>query len=321
MAIILPEKAIYYDKNYTTSWIAARIARDITSFLSRHNFSVLNAIQLRNFVFNVMEKKIENAVVVFSMDIAPDTVLDDVSANCLIRQFLDAGGRIVWIGDVPFWHIGRKGIKTVDEHKEKGKKEDLLWYQKGAQVAVLGVNPVIATVPAETVNITREGKAMGLRLAWSGARPVEVPKELGSRLWWKNIRLVIRKGKGNPKSLYIGSIPKDRGMLVLAESKYLIARPLILLKKRWRLQIRKAEITLPPKIEIGPGRAEEARPEAQVFWKRYANAWFKNFNKDKPLSGFIRIWDYVPKIMTENMLEELLSVATFGLENQHTKVS
>lgn len=312
------EKVVYYDEKYTTSWIRPRIAKDITSFLSRHDFSVLDATELRNFMFDVMENKVEDTVVVFSLDVAPDTVFDDPSANCLIRQFLDAGGRIVWIGDVPFWHIGRKGIKSIPEHK----KVDLSWYQRGAHIAVLGVNPVVRTASLETVNITREGRIIGLRRAWSGVRPVEVPKELGTRLLWKNIRLVIGKGKGHPKNLYIGSIPKDRGMLVLAESRYLAARPIILVKKRWRLQVRSAEISLAPGISVAPGGGEEvARPEENVYWKRYANAWFKNFNKDKPLSGFIRIWDYIPRIMTENMLEELLGVATFGLENQHTRVS
>jgi len=311
------EKVVYHDEKYPTSWITPRIASDITSFLNQHDFSVLDANQLRNFMLNKMENKIENAVVVFSVDIAPDTVLDDPSANCLIRQFLDAGGRVVWIGDIPFWHIGRKGIKGIPRHR----KETLPWYQTGAHMAVLGVNPVIRTASLETVNITREGKTMGLVQSWSGVRPVEVPKELGARLWWKNIRLVIRKGKSHPKNLYIGSIPKDRGMLVLAESRYLAARPVILVKKRWRLQVRSAEISLPPGISIAPGGSEEvARPEENVYWKRYANAWFKNFNKDNPLSGFIRIWDYIPKIMTENMLDELLSVATFGLENQYKSV-
>jgi len=308
------EKVVYFDGKYTTSWIRPNIARDIASFLSKRAFSVLNAIQLRNFMLNFMDNKIKDAVVVFSMDVAPDTVLDDDSANCLIRQFLDAGGRIVWIGDVPFWHIGKKGIKSIAKHE---RKEDLLWYRRGAHVAVLGVNPVIRTASSEAVNITREGRIMGLKHVWSGVRPVEVPKELGSRLWWKNIRLIIRKGKGHANTRYIGSVSKDRGMFVLAQSRYLTGRPVILLKKRWRIRVRSAEITLPPKLDVAPGTSEEeeARPEEREFWKRYANAWFKNFNKDKPLSGFIRIWDYIPKIVTENMFEELLSLTTFGLEN------
>ena len=58
MAIALVEKAVYYDEKYTTSWIEAKIASDIASFLSKHDFSVLNVA--RAFKFTVIQAYVVN---------------------------------------------------------------------------------------------------------------------------------------------------------------------------------------------------------------------------------------------------------------------
>jgi hypothetical protein len=55
--------------------------------------------------------------------------------------------------------------------------------------------------------------------------------------------------------------------------------------------------------------------EKKSFWKIYANSWFKIFNKNKPNSGFIGLWDYVPIVMTDTMLNDLLSVSLHGFSD------
>ena len=310
----MTDKATYFDENYNTSWISPSIATKITSFLVKYDFSVLDAKQLRDFMIKFIEKEKDSAVIVFSMDKAPDTVLDHNDANSLIRQFLDAGGRIVWIGDIPFWHIG-KALNWLAIEKNQKKAE--LYYQTTAHMAVLGVNPVIRTASAGTVKITRKGKNFGLRYTWSGARPIDVSKKLGFRFWWQNITSTIINDNSIPISFNLGYIPKDERIIILAKSQYLTARPVILLKKRSRFRVGSAKISLPPKVDVALDNVEEeeAGPYDREFWKTYANAWFKNFNRSKPMSGFIRIWDYVPRVMTDNMLEDLLRISLYGSDD------
>lgn len=68
---------VYRDKEYTTSWISHKHADEIASYLKGKQF----------------------------------TVYDDVGANAFIRQYLDFGGRVVWIGDLPFSYRGNRGQK------------------------------------------------------------------------------------------------------------------------------------------------------------------------------------------------------------------
>jgi hypothetical protein len=259
-------------------------------------------------------KRIEKTVVVFAMDVVPQTVFEGIDANCLIRYYLDSGGRIIWIGDVPFWHIGRPGYSSISAYiADKQREKDLLWYSKGAHIAILGVNPVVRTASSELIRITQYGKTLGLKQKWSGVRPIEVVRQIGCRLWSHNIKLLIKKGIAHPKTISIGNIPKDRGLTVLAKSKYLTARPVILVKKRSRLQT--VDISLSPRISIARDEGEEeGKPEEREFWKTYANAWFKNFNREKPFSGFVRLWDYVPRFLTRTHFEDLLDIAIYGLE-------
>jgi hypothetical protein len=125
-----------------------------------------------DFMLSFLNNEIKNPVVVFSMDRAPDTILDSNDANSLVRKFLDAGGKIVWIGDVPFWHIGRS----------EPKKDDQNYYQRAAHMAILGVNPVVRTASSEPVNITRIGKTFGLKHRWSGVRPINITKDFYENL-------------------------------------------------------------------------------------------------------------------------------------------
>ena len=93
------EKIVYFDSNYNTSWICPTIATMIQSFLKKRNFISLDAVQLSDFMYQFVDGQIKKAIIVFSMDKAPETILDSDDANGLVRKYLDAGGKIVWIGD------------------------------------------------------------------------------------------------------------------------------------------------------------------------------------------------------------------------------
>lgn len=283
----LMNKIVYYDEDYTCCWIDHKKASEVANFLKNKGFVVLNADELRSWMQKVIREEVENTVAVFSLDIAPDTILDDASSNALIKQYLDTGGRIVWIGDVPFFYRGRKGARSIDELE----KEDRDFWRTGAPATILGVNPVFAA-PLETVRTTDLGSRIGLHTTWAGLRPIAIDKE---RIW---------------KRLFLKPVPKDRRIKMLAESRCLIAYPWIRSARKWRISISRVEISVSPKIEVAP---KEIPLQPYTYWETYVNAWFKNFNEKAPLSGFIRIWDFSPRIVTNNMLKDLYNVATYGL--------
>jgi len=107
----IPLKTVYRDEEYTTSWISHEHAEKIASYLKKRKFEELGANKLREWMIEVIRKGTKDTVVVFAQDVAPDTVFDDIGANALIRQYLDSGGRVVWIGDMPFSYQGKKGAK------------------------------------------------------------------------------------------------------------------------------------------------------------------------------------------------------------------
>jgi hypothetical protein len=85
-------------------------------------------------------------VAVMLQGMFPDTVADRKSASCTARRYLDAGGRLVSIGDVPFYQIGdaRGGRKA---------------WENAGHAAVLGVEHCWGA-SGETLVID-EGRAWG----------------------------------------------------------------------------------------------------------------------------------------------------------------
>lgn len=55
-----------------------------------------------------------------------------------------------------------------------------------------------------------------------------------------------------------------------------------------------------------PLRPERRTPYLKsTLYETHPAAWIKNFNQDYPYSGFARIWDYQPLIVSELMIKEL----------------
>lgn len=115
---------------------------------------------------------------------------------------------------------------------------------------------------------------MGLRRRWSGTRPVL----------------------------------KDSNMTILATSEVVAAIPYVPIPKkpsllgriyRYLRRIKVAEVELD---------FREVEKRATLFHEKHANAWVKNYNPAYPNSGLFRIWDYGPRHLTDDMLEELSRV-------------
>jgi regulation of enolase protein 1 (concanavalin A-like superfamily) len=150
------QKAVYSDSRYATAWQGNSDAtRDA---LVAAGYTLLNADQLKTWMnARIADKAF--SVVVFCRDAAPDTVTETMSNTCTLRKYLDAGGKIVWYGDIPFYY------------QSNATATNTTWGDAGAP-AILGFNTAGAT--RETYNdvtITPLGKAWGLTQTWQSRRP------------------------------------------------------------------------------------------------------------------------------------------------------
>jgi len=97
-------RAAYWDGDYRTSWADEAVTIAVRDDFEDTGYEILDAYQLKTF----MDARIADgatSVVVFCRDNAPDTVIESISANCTLRRYLDAGGKIVWYSDIPLWDI------------------------------------------------------------------------------------------------------------------------------------------------------------------------------------------------------------------------
>ncbi|MBE3590664.1 MAG: hypothetical protein IMW98_07570, partial [Firmicutes bacterium] len=120
-----PDWAVYSDARYPTSWLTG--GASFAQFMGLTGFRTLDANGLASWMRNEIQSgKAPQSVVVFAQDIAPDTVADQESSAALVRQYLNAGGNVLWIADVPFYYQGHSGNWSTT------------WGNQGLQ-AILGV--------------------------------------------------------------------------------------------------------------------------------------------------------------------------------------
>jgi len=154
-------KVVYYDPRYPTAWISPSEAAIFRGFLVANGFVQMDAEQLMVF----MEGNGPDTVVVMAQDIVPDTVGDARSAGAVIRKYLDRGGTVVWMEDVPFYYQG---------HADGSRTE---WGTAGMG-SLLGVSMGVWD-PNDLVAITADGVARGLTQTWRSLRAVN---QAGSRV-------------------------------------------------------------------------------------------------------------------------------------------
>ena len=215
---------------------------------------------------NVINDGTKDTVVVFAQDVAPDTVFDTFGANALIRQYLDYGGKVVWMGDLPFSYQGIRGAEypqKLEKNTIDGFGADL----RGSSINILSTIPVSLYAPRKTVEITKKGSKWGLKTVWSGIRPIVCDVK-------------IRE--------FVKPLAKVKALIASSEIKYDRCGFSNYLKRFFSERVKG--------IEIGKGglgidfieKKEENKPRLRYF-EEYASAWFKNFNKYEPNSGFVRI--------------------------------
>ncbi len=146
-------RAAYWDSSQGTAW--AGDGGPVRDALAAVGYQVVNAAELKTWMDDrIADRRL--SVVVMCRDVVPDTVVESVNANCTIRRYLDAGGKVVWYSDWPFYYVGT----TSNSPGSNGA------------VQVLGFNA--STGPNDQnqqVTFTEAGIRWGLVTPWSSTRP------------------------------------------------------------------------------------------------------------------------------------------------------
>ena len=153
------DRAVYWDDDYSSAWAGG--ATTIRDALEAAGYTVLDAAQLKSWMDgHIADKAL--SVVVFCRDVVPDTVAESMNSSCTIRRYLDAGGKVVWYSDWPFFYQGNSDGSNVT------------WGSAGA-TSVLGFNA--SSGPNDTMDevvITEAGIEWGLTTTWQSQRPTSV---------------------------------------------------------------------------------------------------------------------------------------------------
>jgi hypothetical protein len=154
---VIWDRAAYWDIRYPANWVRDRSGRDA---LESAGYEILDADQLKTW----MDARISDgvySVVVFCQDVAPETVYESASSTCTLRRYLDAGGKVVWYGDIPLYYQGHSdGTMTT--------------FDLGGSLGVLGFRAAGGIWEiGNQVTLTDEGRAWGLTNTWPSVRPAQ----------------------------------------------------------------------------------------------------------------------------------------------------
>ena len=204
------KRAVFYDSTYL------RIAQlpnasALARYLADHGYTTLNVAALSGF----LEQRIQDrapSVVVFAIDAVPADALEPSPERSLFRRYLDAGGKIVWVGLPPtIWPVEplageRHGLNEVD------------WE---APRKLLGVSFADAIFDQRASRATTAGLRWGLPLRWrtgwsvapSGVSEVLAADDLGLAGAW------VKSYGGAPGTGFV-RVPPDVPFSVYLASEY-----------------------------------------------------------------------------------------------------
>lgn len=350
---------VYYDEDYPNSWIPRAESKKVVRFLIDKGFSEYNAQDLADWMRKAIDQgNCHLSIVVFSQDIVPETVCHDSTSNSLIRTYLDCGGTVLWIADLPFYYQGLNQEHSSRIRTELFKGNDIeskiwtsqpvrpelfeklinfrenLWMDEDAKFArsweriaafrILGVTSVSVEYPSSKTKITKDGESVGLKNPWYGIRPITI-KGLYARkrkpvaLATCKPRLMLAKEKWVQDFEKGRKIPLTSFFEYMSKLAGLIPAMILALTATISLLSGFAWI-----VTLSFATSTLMLLLAYIFYwllftrTIHANAWLKSFNPNYPGTGFIRTWDFKIDKVTDNMLLELYRIISARIDQKTT---
>ncbi len=151
------KRAVYWETSKGFNWFRNHVDEQIRDYFVREGYEQLDAQRLARF----MQESIANqspSVVVFAASRVPATVIDDSSEAALLRKYLNAGGKVVWLGAPPL--VYKRDPKTDQAIAlDFTIPERIVGVRYQGQSAI-GVNGWYRS------SVTREGMQWGLLREW-----------------------------------------------------------------------------------------------------------------------------------------------------------
>jgi hypothetical protein len=155
------KRAVYYDS--TQAALPMTIANaTLRNYLVNRGYELLDAAALARFMTDRLRDHATSSVV-FATGRVPETVAAVPSDTTLFRRYLNAGGKVVWIGGPPM--IGPRDMKSLKDLTRDGSDK------------LLGVRYSRGNFDPLGVHVTTAGAAMAMPATWIdvwGADPESV---------------------------------------------------------------------------------------------------------------------------------------------------
>jgi hypothetical protein len=99
---------VFYDPSFASSWITRP---DLAAaYFAEHGFMEVGADELHGIMMRAIDNRAApQAAIVFCSDVVPASIAEVRDPSCTLRRFLEAGGRVVWWGDIPLHWRGLPG--------------------------------------------------------------------------------------------------------------------------------------------------------------------------------------------------------------------
>ena len=101
--LAIRERVVFYDENYDAHWVEN--PAEVAAFFVRRGFTQLDVPGITAWM---REKVVQHAAngtsATFVMGVVPTSLLSEPLPDCLLAQYLRAGGRIVWAADIPLYN-------------------------------------------------------------------------------------------------------------------------------------------------------------------------------------------------------------------------
>jgi hypothetical protein len=165
----------FYEEGFPCSWI--NNPENASTYFERQGLMRADSREMTQ----LMKRSIKNntshkTVFVFLHDVVPASITEVRDPSCTLRQYLDAGGRVVWWGDIPLHWRGLPGnmkeqwagaplLLSVDHYNPKYKHEKSQ------------VGPVVLWDRSDldgNIVITQAGNAIGLTEVGRCLRPAMI---------------------------------------------------------------------------------------------------------------------------------------------------
>jgi outer membrane protein assembly factor BamB len=168
------QRAVFLDSAYVRADAAGRSV-ELTTFLTHRGYTALDPTSIAAFLHARIADKAPS-VVVFATDHLPSSLDASPPQRSIVRQYLEAGGKVVWTGIPPL-------LWSLDS---AGKFPGLGGYKWDAPTDLLGVSHSATIFDARGVRATEEGVRWGQPRIWRsswGVDPSGVTHVLGVDDW------------------------------------------------------------------------------------------------------------------------------------------